>query len=146
MKVVAHLALLLVAVFGCEQRDGLTVADPDRGVFDDDVFPILARDCSFPECHGHPDRFMRIYSPGRARAEGVALSADLTSEEADLNFDRARSMIAFDRDSSLMLMKPLSTSAGGKHHEGVDAFGRDIFRSTDDPRYRILRDWVRDAL
>src|ERR1700755_2646142 len=35
--------------------------------FTNDVIPVLLRDCGFQACHGSPERFFRVWGPGRTR-------------------------------------------------------------------------------
>jgi hypothetical protein len=47
-----------------------------------------------------------------------------------------------DPPMSPLLRKPLEVAAGGSGHEGTDKYGRDVYRSVDDPSFRVLVDWV----
>jgi hypothetical protein len=141
------IALALVSALGasCASVEGDTRApERDRVVFDQRVWPILVRDCGFSECHGAPERFFRVLGPGHERLDPAMRLADpVTAAELQLSYDRARSMVnASDPPQSLLLRKPLEVSAGGSGHEGTDRFGRDVYRSVDDPSFRVLVDWV----
>lgn len=107
------------------------------------MYPVIARDCGFPACHGAPERFFRVYAPGRTRLAGGIGPA--TVEEIDATYERARSMLATTEapEDSLLLRKPLEQSEGGAAHMGRDRFGRNVYRSRDDPRWRALRVWAR---
>src|SRR5687768_14460175 len=104
--------LLIVAVLlaGCTApQESVTPPAPPRCAFDRDVYPILARDCSFPQCHGAPERFFRVYAPGRTRL-GAGVDVGMASdEELAATYERTRSMLATadQPEDSLLLRKPL---------------------------------------
>jgi hypothetical protein len=131
---------------GC--LDDERIAQPpslDREVFDAEVYPLLLRDCGFPACHGSPDRFFRVFGPGRTRLDGSSSLYDPpTDAEREAAFDRARSMLAAvpDPAQSLLLRKPLEESAGGGAHLGLDALGRNVYPSTEDPSWRTIAAWA----
>lgn len=108
------------------------------------VVPVLLRDCGFHTCHGSDDRFYRIYGPGRARLDPTTAAYDaMTGDEASASFTFALSMIDAERpETSLLLRKPLAVEAGGSHHEGVDRFGRNVYRTVDDEGYRAIERFV----
>lgn len=144
------LALLVVgfalAVVGCGGES--PIAQPpavDRAVFEAEVYPVLLRDCGFAACHGDRDRFFRVFGPGRTRLDAATgLYAAPTTEEIDASFDRARSMLAAVADprQALLLRKPLEQSMGGAAHMGLDALGRNVYASEDDPAWRTLARWA----
>ncbi len=118
---------------------------PPRAEFDAVVYPIVLRDCGFPACHGSPERFFQIHGPGRTRLDPTtAITAPPTTAERDAAYERARSMLASAEsvERSLLLRKPLEVDRGGAPHAGVDGHGRDVFASTDDPRYAALYAWA----
>ena len=118
---------------------------PSRGAFESDVYPILARDCAFPACHGSPDRFFRVYAPGRTRLSAdTEIDALATPEEIDLAWERTRSMLASASSpgESWLVRKPLALSAGGAPHMGLDEHGRDVYADREDPRWRTLYAWA----
>lgn len=130
-------------------------ADPPRpdpaleaefeALFEAEVYPILVRDCGFPECHGDPRRFFRVYGPRRTRQLPTTIDDDpATAEEIASSFDRARSMLASaeSAEDSLLLRKPLEVDQGGAPHMGIDQHGRDIFASTEHEDYRTLLAWA----
>lgn len=142
-----QLTFLAVALSsGC--ADPERIAQPpevDRAEFEADVYPILLRDCGFPACHGDTDRFFRVHGPGRTRLDASTLPYDpATTDEVDATFDRARSMLAAVPDplQSLLLRKPLETSAGGSSHVGLDALGRNVYASQDDPSWQTIAAWA----
>lgn len=115
--------------------------------FQRDVYPVLLRDCGFAACHGAPERFFRVWGPGRSRlatSTGVPEPFDLpTGDELSTSYSLALSMIddAHPERSPLM-RKPLAVAAGGAGHLGVDSYGRDVYRTTEDSGYLALARFV----
>ncbi|MDH5672144.1 MAG: hypothetical protein OEZ06_08345 [Myxococcales bacterium] len=143
-------AAVLCALFGaaCGGSKGDGIEPADRAFRDfQAIYPILARDCGFHNCHGSEDRFFHIYAPGRARLDSDTRAFDaVTGFEASASFTSALSFIdAEDPARSLLLRKPLAVAAGGASHEGVDAFGRDVYRSANDEGYLAIAGWVLTA-
>jgi hypothetical protein len=136
------LAALCVSCASVEGDAGLVA--PDRAVFDAKIWPILMRDCAFSECHGGEPRFFFVVGPGHVRLDPATRVTDaVTPAELQLSYDRARSMLdADDPNNSLLLRKPLEVAAGGSGHEGTDSFGRNVYRSVDDPHFQSLVRWV----
>jgi hypothetical protein len=122
----------------------LQLASPDAERFAAEAYPVLLRDCGFPACHGATDRFFSIYGPGRTRlAPDADPSEPASTEEITHSYDRARSMIDAEAAArSLLLRKPLASSAGGAGHKGTDSLGRNVYASTADPNFQVLRAWV----
>lgn len=115
----------------------------DAAFFEAEVYPLLLRDCGFPACHGTEGRFFAIYGPGRARLDPETGVYDpVTPVELALTYDRARSTLSLPAAESPLLRKPLSVRAGGAGHRGDDDWGRALFESVDDPRYRTLARWA----
>ena len=140
-----QLQLLAALAVGCASvEDDAGLVAPDRTVFDTKVWPILVRDCGFTECHGGDPRFFRVVGPGHVRLDpATRLTDPVTQAELQLSYDRARSMLdADDPNNSLLLRKPLEVAAGGSGHEGTDSFGRNVYRSVDDPAFQSLVRWV----
>ncbi len=137
---------------GC--ADAPKTADPARREyqqFQREVYPVLLRDCGFPDCHGSEQRFFRVYGPGRtrlAKSDGTVPGAfDVpTSDEVSSSYAMALSMVD-DADPGLseLLRKPLAVEAGGAGHQGVDKYGRDVYRTADDNGYVALARWVFSA-
>lgn len=130
---------------GCASTDSpVPISLRSRATFQNDVWPVLVRDCGFPTCHGAPERFLRVLGPGHTRLDPMLdLDAPATAAEIELSYARALSMIDVeDPQNSELLLKPLETAAGGSRHEGTDEFGRDVYGSTDDPGFQVLRAWV----
>jgi hypothetical protein len=152
----------LSLLLGCSAIQSPPSADPAR-TLDEDAFrcqvePILARDCSYFACHGHPQRPLRIYSVGKLRDpdlpyEGIntatlagrqlPLSAGARcgtrSDERHANFTAAAGFAAggVAPNDNLLLRKPLPPEAGGYQHEGGV-----LFSGRADPRAQAIRDWL----
>ena len=147
MRWVGLLLGALVLAGGCDAtspRAGLP--DLDADVFGSQVYPILVRDCGFPACHGTPDRAFRVFSPGRARLDEMTLLSDPpTAAEIDDALGRSLSMLADAPrvEESLLLRKPLSASAGGAAHGGMDSFGRNVYPDRLDPAWQTIAAWAR---
>lgn len=146
-------AALFCLLAGCAD-DPLPVAELPRARdmgFSDIIHPVLLRDCGFPACHGNPQRFFRVWGPGRMRLpnrDGTTPAAfdTATIDEVAASFAVARGMVdIIDPQRSPLLQKPLAVSAGGAGHEGVDRFGRDVYRTTRDSEYLLLSEWVRNV-
>lgn len=142
-------ALLACALLGCaEEPERAVTTRRDFMQFQSEVYPVLLRDCGFPACHGAPERFFRVWGPGRNRlmkSTGELPSAfDLpTGDELSNTFELAKSMVDDrDRKGSLLLRKPLAVAAGGSGHLGVDGYGRDIYRTPSDTGYVTIARWV----
>ena len=120
---------------------------PESGVFEADVYPMLLRNCAFPDCHANHERFLVVYGPGRVR---VPIETELfdpaTPEELSLAYERARSMLRSDApEESLLVRKALEASAGGSSHKGTDSLGRNVFAATTDPDYMLLVRWAQSG-
>jgi hypothetical protein len=119
---------------------------PNYAQFATEVYPILLRDCAYSRCHGAPERFFRIFGPGRAPLLDDGPAATLAQREVQASYDRARSMLISDGSrpvyESPLLLKPLALGLGGASHEGVDVFGRNVYRSLNDPAYLSLVSWA----
>lgn len=123
----------------------LRIPAPDVVSFELEAYPILLRDCGFPECHGSTARFFRIFGPGRTRLlEDTLTFAPATPEELEQSYSRARSMLAHQTSviDGWLLRKPLAVSAGGAEHGGEDKWGRNVYESTDAPGYVALYKWA----
>jgi hypothetical protein len=138
-------ALCLVAGLGCKgDSEGSELASRDFMMFRQQVLPVLIRDCAFHACHGAPERFFRVWGPGRARMDPATRAfALMTAPELSTNLDLALSMVDQKHpERSLLLRKPLAVEAGGAGHLGVDLYGRNVYRTVNDPGYVTLRNWV----
>lgn len=148
-----RLALLALAVtsIGCVSTPGGPAhpPEPDRAFFDEDIYPLLLRDCAFPECHASTDRFFRVFGPGRARlSPDTSITAAATEAEREEAYQRARSMLsgAATAERTLLVRKPLEVDRGGAPHMGIDEQGRDVYPSPDYASYRLLLEWVATGL
>lgn len=145
------------AVVGCYSPLPTAPPNPDRAAFGSEIYPILVRDCGFPACHGSPDRFFRVFGPGRTRqfpdtpipgpASGGGLDSAELPAEVDATYERARSMLAgaASASESLLVRKPLEVDQGGAPHFGTDAYGRDVFPDQEDSRYQAILRWADGA-
>jgi hypothetical protein len=146
------LALACALEVSCASGKPYEDALPDASTysqFQSQVYPVLLRDCAFPECHGGEHRFLQIYGPGRVRLDPHSMSAEpATDAETMLSYQRALSMLVTDADldRSLLLTKPLEPSAGGQGHKGSDQLGRNVYRSKQDPGYAAIAAWARAAI
>jgi hypothetical protein len=141
-------ALGFVSVACASVTEDPPISSPDRVVFDEHVYPILVRDCGHSGCHGSEARFFRVVGPGHVRLDPTMRLADpVTESELALSYNRARSLLnAGDPNNSPLLLKPLEVSAGGSEHEGTDSFGRNVYRSPEDPDFQVLVHWALGAL
>lgn len=141
-------AVCLALGASCAELDSApgSVASPDGRRFVHEVYPVLLRDCAFSSCHGSPDRFMRVVGPGRQRLqpEQTEVTEPMTYEEVLFSYERVRSMLATGATpaESLLLMKPLEYSAGGQGHRGADDYGRNVYRSREDPALQVIARWA----
>ena len=149
MSRLAALVVGALALTGCaEEIDAPVEAKRMFAPFASEVYPVLLRDCGFSACHGAPERFLRVYGPGRVRlpnSDGTVPEPFDTPTIAEQNqtFKLALSMIDEHAvGESLLLRKPLSVEGGGYGHLGVDAYGRDVYRTTQDAGYRAIARWV----
>ena len=138
--------LLVALLLGACAPDptSFKLVEPSVERFRVEAYPVLLRDCGFPGCHGAMDRFFRVFGPGRTRlAAGADPSDPASAEEIQHSYDRARSMIDPSQPAySLLLRKPLASSAGGAGHKGDDSLGRNVYLSSADPNFQVLRAWV----
>ncbi|MCA9604508.1 MAG: hypothetical protein KC619_02865 [Myxococcales bacterium] len=141
-------ALFALVVTGCAfEAPPASPPSPRYDTFESDVYPILMRDCGFPDCHGHEGRFFRVYGPGRHRLEGVDIDDPATEAEVRASYERARSMLAsaIRAEDAVLLRKPLEIDRGGAPHLGIDEHGQDVFPSTEDERYQTILSWARSG-
>jgi hypothetical protein len=135
-------------VVGCADVTNGPGTDPsttlDETVFDCNVQPILARQCSYIACHGQAGAALRVYTPGKLRATTPQniddLTAPLTTDEMHANFLSATGFAATASDptQNYLLLKPLPASAGGYEHAG----GAIYAAGTSDPQYVAIRAWL----
>ena len=138
---------LSVTLFACTTVSNEAAPNPsaklDEAVFRCNVEPILARQCSYNACHGKADSALRVYTPGKLRANAPATIDDaiapLTVAEEHANFESAAGFnfgIA-QVDDNWLLRKPLVSAQGGYSHEGGS-----IWSGADDPQYVAIRAWL----
>lgn len=145
-----HAWLVLALLFtGCADAiDKPVEAKRMFAPFASEVYPVLLRDCGFPACHGAPERFLRVYGPGRVRLpndDGTFPEPfdTATVDEQNQTFKLALSMIDENaKGDSLILRKPLAVEAGGYGHLGADGYGRNVYRTTQDGGYVAIARWV----
>ena len=144
----ALLVMALTACGACGDGGGeRALARREFMPFQREVYPVLLRDCGFPDCHGAPERPFRVWGPGRARLPREMVfpeALDLpTGDEVSGTYALALSMIDdADPARSLLLRKPLAVEAGGAGHLGVDKYGRNVYRTAQDSGYLTLARWV----
>jgi hypothetical protein len=147
----AMLSAALLCAAGCaEEIPTRQIARREFMPFQREVYPVLLRDCGFPDCHGAPERIFRVWGPGRARLPRethIPEALDLpTGDEVASTYSLSLSMIdAADPAHSLLLKKPLAVEAGGAGHLGVDKYGRNVYRTAQDAGYLVLARWVMSA-
>jgi hypothetical protein len=137
--------VLALAGIACADTSGFAeVPRYSQDEFSVVVLPVLLRDCGFHACHGSQERFFRVYGPGRVRLDPLEEPfAELDGFEAEISFSLAKGMIdPNDPKQSPLLRKPLAVEAGGSGHEGVDKFGRNVYRTPDDDGFLTLQRWV----
>jgi hypothetical protein len=147
MRVVA----LVLALVGCAQ-DGIEARQNlpplDENFFRCQVQPVVASSCAFMDCHGNDERPLSLYAEQRFRL-GISwddYETPITPDELAANYRTVRGFVARDGEPNLLSEKPLDTRAGGLYHQGEDTYGRDdVFLSTEDPRYQVLRDFSTGA-
>ncbi|MCB9593970.1 MAG: hypothetical protein H6719_14650 [Sandaracinaceae bacterium] len=146
------LPFMFLIVAGCA-FDAPSAAPPTpvyEPAFTETVYPILLRDCGFPDCHGNTDRFFRVYGPGRTRLIAPTPENNTTDDprsdaEVRASYERARSMLASAgrAEDSVLLRKPLEIDRGGAPHMGIDHHGQDVYQSVDDESYQAILQWAR---
>ena len=137
--------VLSLAGLACVDTSGrATLTDRNISEFTVVALPVLLRDCGFQACHGSQERIFRIYGQGRARLDPATEPLDeLTGLEQQLSLQYAEGMVdPVDPKQSLLLLKPLAVEAGGMGHEGVDKYGRDVYRAPDDDGFLTLQRWI----
>ena len=118
-----------------------TLPQADTGQFYTEVEPELGASCANPACHGTAGRPLEVYAPGfhRADADRTFVEEDLSAEEHQLNFDRARAFLTpADPGASLLVTRPLPPAEGGTAHGD----GLVIYGDRTDPRWAALADWA----
>src|SRR5688500_1294297 len=95
LKALLPPCMLIASLTACAaEPPALMITTPDRARFDQDVYPVLLRDCGFNACHGSAERFFQVFGPGRERLPSVMDSlAPAGPDELAYSYERARSMI-----------------------------------------------------
>lgn len=143
---------LVLQLVAC-QRDTVDIAalSPDQAAFAADVYPIILRDCAFPQCHGSTQRFYQVFGPGRVRIGPPPPDVDpadvlypVQPQELSVTYERTRSMLTrtSSQEDFLLLRKALEVGAGGAGHKGTDRLGRNVYLSRQDPSWVTLRNWA----
>ncbi len=158
-----HILVLAACMFGaCSLDDGASqdvlagggVPPHILASFSVEVMPVLLRDCGFHACHGSSERFFRVWGPGRTRYDDTKTTCrksfappcyydELDGYDRDASLQFARSFIDLDNPAdSLLLRKPLALERGGAPHDGVDRWGRNVYRTPHDEGFLVLSRWV----
>lgn len=152
-----HASVMGAALWLCSCVQGeheVFASAPNTLRFANEVYPILLRDCGFPQCHGDVRRPLLIVGPGRTRLDPRPAEVDpadvlypVQSAELQLSYERTRSMLTrlSTQEDYLLLRKPLGKRGGGVRHGGVDTLGQDVYRSRDDPAWQTLQAWALEA-
>ena len=141
-------------LLACELKNPPKPPPPlDFSAFTCMVEPVLAAECSFPACHGSPDRPFKTLAPGRMRLSDEyilarkLLSAEdledgihppLTEAEQRFNFAQARAFTSDSAEESPLLFKPLFVDAGGRYH----APNADVFPTRESHGYLAIKQWM----
>ena len=142
-------ASLCITLTACSLDDDATLPDVDPVLFRTEVYPVLLRDCAFEACHGTSERLFQVYGPGRVRLPAESDDVEIfpldpaTEAEIELSFGRSKSMLLYRTSvsESPLLRKPLQGGA----HEGIDAWGRNVYRDATDPGYAAMVRWAKGA-
>jgi len=133
--------LLLASACSFDAQNGLFVDTKGTPAdFANFVQRSLGSRCGSLDCHGDIDRPLRIYA-----RNGLRLRADLRGRDESMSELTANilSIVGIDPEQDtlqdhLLLLKPLSVSAGG-----IDHVGGDVFADQRDGLYRCLHAWLR---
>jgi hypothetical protein len=138
------LGAFVSAITACADATAeLSLPSPSKRQFEEQVYPLLLRDCGFPACHGDTRRFFRVFGPGRTRYRLETKPFDpATAEEIEASYYRARSMLANEDgiEHTPLLRKPLHAE-----HGGVDEWGNNVYRTETDSGYVALFSWARSV-
>jgi hypothetical protein len=119
----------------------------DFAVFEQEIYPVLMRDCGFANCHGVEQRPFQVWGPGRSRLDTRA--TNIVELERARTYARALSMLYTDgsrpASESPLLTKPLELSAGGATHGGADRYGRNVYRSRAEIGFQVLSRWAQSS-
>jgi len=97
--------------------------------FASSVEPVLTRSCAFGTCHsGEQSDFF------------LTCQGDGSNDASKFNFLAAQAYVGNPPATSLILLKPLASTAGGVAHTGGV-----FFQSKDDPTWKGISDWATEA-
>jgi hypothetical protein len=124
---------------GCHETSTESIELPDRADYGTHVQGVVELSCATLDCHGDDGRPLRLYSERGLRSRDDLRGLPITPEELERNVRAFAGVGVGDGDvgEHLALLKPLSQSAGGLHHEG-----RDLWPSERHAGYRCLRAWL----
>jgi hypothetical protein len=139
---------LVLHVAGCRELDAeVGPSDLDPHYFRCEVEPVLIKSCGQLACHGHTDRFFRVFGRNRLRygLPPEKRNEPLLEGERSHNFASAAAFV--DRDDparSLLLMKPLDEKAGGSYHGGAIEYGMgDVYLDENEADFKVLAAWAK---
>lgn len=98
----------------------------DYKTFRSTVNEVLGENCAAGNCHGSP-------------SNSLYLTCGKSEEQRRWNYFAAGDYVSAAADSSELLRRSLSDSAGGTYHEGGS-----IFDNADDPGYRAILKWAEE--
>jgi hypothetical protein len=135
---------------GCVQNNPVeSPPELDFAFFRCEVQPVLVKQCATPACHGNGKRFFRLYARNRLRLGGGPLEVNqpLREDEVRANYDATIALVdSLDSPrQSMMLRKPLESSAGGYYHGATRVFrggGPNVFASPEDPGFQKIVKWT----
>ena len=119
------------------------IAQLSEPVFRCSVEPVLARDCSYVACHGNAETALRVYTPGKLRAQTPKNLDDATRPLTDAeHHGNYLSAVAFSfggvpPGDNWLIRKTIAPADGGYEH-----LGGVIFPSADDPGSKAIRAWL----
>ena len=148
IRALAYAAVLLVA--GCRELDAeVAPSELDPHYFRCNVEPVLIKSCGQLACHGHTERFFRVFGRNRLRygLPPEKRNEPLLDGERSHNFASAAAFV--DREEpalSLLLTKPLDQKAGGAYHGGANEYGMgDVYLAKDEDDFAALAAWAAGA-
>ncbi|HVU00253.1 MAG TPA: hypothetical protein VHE30_00825 [Polyangiaceae bacterium] len=97
---------------------------PDYDTFATRVNPVIGSTCAAGNCHGSP-------------SNSLYLTCGKTPEQTRWNYFAAGDYVSADAESSELLRRTVSLTAGGVFHEGGT-----LFQSTADAGYRAILQWA----
>lgn len=130
-------------VVACDSG-GQEIPAPDPELFVQTVYPVLLRDCSFPACHGHPNRPLFLPGPGRTRLDvDTELFDPPTVEEVNLAYARTRGLLGVTVEADgQQLPLLLEKTLGHAGHAGRDRHGKNVYEHRRSLGWKVLQDWA----